>query len=763
MKLNYITLTHNAAKEIVQSRKLQSLDFEESSLVINIANGEMPDESLVSLPIRFRSEGKGVIIIHNNDKYETERNSITFDFKSISFDDISDPLKVSCIQKALRFCIKFWENLGHNSSEIIPLDSTKGVVFPFPTNSGNPYKIVMELAPFKNKSNKNNKYKGKHILAYKFSKQAGAKSKEECEVSSISKALDIIFQVETYAVNKKTVEKDRDSSSGAVDLDKDDLLNTTNLLGRKNPIGLLSDKQKAFVESNWNHPARISGPAGTGKTICLILKALKAVSEQTDNIRALFIVPSTAVKNTVEYLLKVTAESAEFCNVEKLQNIKVRTIQQVCMEFLGQDISTTELLDEDSYEAKQTQLLYIMDLLEEVKDNVDAYKKYLSKELYELLKSEDSLSLSELFIHEFGVAIKGRCGSNKEIYSKHSELNFSLPTKSEDDRYFVFSLFEKYQCKLDELAQFDPDDIALSAIGRLESPLWRRRRSKEGYDLIIADELHLLNFNELCIIHFLTKTTATAPISFAMDATQAIGDIAWQNSSVLEYLQIGEFSNEEEVIDLKAVFRCSATVTRLASMITSSGTSLFTNFIDPLVGACEVQLDINELQPEYILENEFNQNIHMHALDVAEVYKDKLGCLRHKIAIIYFDRLMFEEAKENHIKYNKPVSCLIERGDIELLELAKEKNDYVIAMADYVGGLEFEAVVLVGVDKGRMPREDNVYNTASQLFQNYTAHNRLYVAITRAAKAVAIVGDRRRGASPILESAIKNRALDVVD
>ncbi|WP_219582925.1 hypothetical protein, partial [Vibrio parahaemolyticus] len=66
-------------------------------------------------------------------------------------------------QKALRFCVKYWENLSYSSSEMIPLDSTKGIIFPFPTKNGSSYKLVSELAPFKNKANKEKKFKGKHI------------------------------------------------------------------------------------------------------------------------------------------------------------------------------------------------------------------------------------------------------------------------------------------------------------------------------------------------------------------------------------------------------------------------------------------------------------------------------------------------------------------------------------------------------------------------------------------------------------------------
>ncbi|TOF96569.1 hypothetical protein CGJ10_23785, partial [Vibrio parahaemolyticus] len=603
------------------------------------------------------------------------------------------------------------------------------------------------------------KFKGKHICFYKFDQTSGARRRDECEVGNLKKALDGIFDVKTFKQSKiKNVNSDSENI-GAINLDEKELVSTTALLGRDNPFEYLSDKQLSFVEADWSRPARVHGPAGTGKTICLVLKALKAASEKEDKLKILFIVPSTSVRNTVEYFLKVTASSSSKFSESALSKIKVRTIQQVCMELLGSDISETELLDEDSYEAKQTQLIYIMEIVDDIKENLKLHKQLISNELYNIFNNEDSLALSELLMHEFGVAIKGRCNSLKDEYINNENEQFCIPTNNDNDKYFIFKLFEEYQSKLDKIGQFDPDDIAISAIGKLESPLWRRRRNTEAYDFICADELHLLNFNELSIIHFLTKNIDSAPISFAVDATQAIGDIAWKNESILKYLNIEEFSNSEEQTNLTAVFRCSASITRLASMITSSGTSLFTNFVDPLAHASEIQDDLQEYIPEYILYDESSLSLHQKAISLANSVQSELNCMKHRIVIIYFDRLLFDEAKDEFNRTNKTVSCLLERGDIEVIEQAKRKNDFVLAMADYVGGLEFDAVILVGVDKGRLPREDRAISSTSKTFQNYTAHNRMYVAITRATKVVKVLGDSRRGDSPILSCALKENAI----
>ncbi|MCH1924534.1 UvrD-helicase domain-containing protein [Shewanella sp. C32] len=758
MKFDFICLTYEATKAIIQSRSLQSLDFDDAYFILNIANATLSEEIPGDLHVNIVKKNKGLYIIHDEDNYKTERNTVTLDYSSLSFDAIDDNMKITCIQKTLRFCVKYWDNMSYSKSEIIPLDSTKGIIFPFNTKNGSSYKVAIELSPFKNNTNKERKYKGKHLLVYKFSKNSGAKNKEECDISNLKKSLQNIFSTDIFKNNLKKTSSNN-SAHGAVTLNNDELMNTTALLGRKNPYEVLSDKQLSFVNSDWRFPARLHGPAGTGKTICLVLKTLRAVLESENKIKVLFIVPSTSIRHTVEYFINVTARSSEQFKDVQVSQIKVRTIQQVCMELLGHDISETELLDEDSYEAKQTQLLHISVIVEEIQKNIKIHKQLLSQEIYDLFSNEDSLTLAELLVHEFGVAIKGRCGQNKEKYVRNNIDYYCIPTKNENDRYFIFKIFESYQLKLDNLSQFDPDDIALSAIGKLESPLWKRRRTSEGFDFIAIDELHLLNFNELSIIHFLSKKAESAPISFALDATQAIGDIAWKNESVLEYMNIDKHASEEKNTDLTAVFRCSSTITKLASTVTSSGTSLFTNFFDPLAHATDMQTELNDYTPEYILYDESSLSINQKAFTLANNAHNQLGCMKHRIIIIYFDRLLFEEAKAEFEQTNKSVTCLLDRGDIEVIEKAKNKNDYIIAMADYVGGLEFDAVILVGIDKARFPREDSSISDTSKTFHNYTAHNRMYVAITRATKIVTVLGDLRRGPSSLLSSAIEQNAI----
>jgi superfamily I DNA/RNA helicase len=102
---------------------------------------------------------------------------------------------------------------------------------------------------------------------------------------------------------------------------------------------------------------------------------------------------------------------------------------------------------------------------------------------------------------------------------------------------------------------------------------------------------------------------------------------------------------------------------------------------------------------------------------------------------------------------------LKERGDLETVKRALAAGRYVLTTPDYVGGLEFSAVILAGVDEGRLPPAYMQETTDSRAFLSYSSHNRLYVALTRARYRVEALITRERGPSPLLKNAIKNELL----
>lgn len=93
---------------------------------------------------------------------------------------------------------------------------------------------------------------------------------------------------------------------------------------------------------------------------------------------------------------------------------------------------------------------------------------------------------------------------------------------------------------------------------------------------------------------------------------------------------------------------------------------------------------------------------------------------------------------------------------------AKNNNKYLLSGIDYVGGLEFDYVVIIGVDDQRVPPK---FSQKSKYFHfsNYAWHRRMYVALTRARYGVFMIGDKSYGKSDMFVNAIMNKFVDFKD
>lgn len=754
--LDYIGITEEAAKAIITNRELQSIDFENSQSLISLFNGAPDKCSDELLGVRYVVSKSGGVLTAINEQFSGEKNTLTFDLESFDLSKVSDPMALTAVQKLLRFAIKYWNNLSLNNNEYLPVGSTKAIIFPFPITSASSYRITVEREP--NAKRLSKRYSGKHLLAYKFGTGEGVGLREEHTETNFNKAIDQIFDHETYKQKKNDHPANSATAFLGVDL-ADSPVSSSTVIGQADPISKLSERQREFVLRDYAEPARIEGPAGSGKTICMVLKCLQGIAIAQANgspAKFLFICPSQAMVKNVTYFIDVMADSTQLDDVHSV--LEIKTLQDVCRSFLKDDIHESELLDTDSAEAKNAQLLHLVGLLEETQNELVGHKEFISSELYETFEKDDLFHVAELVRHEISVVIKGRCDEEFKKYMAVNRPIYGLPLRTDNDRKFIYDIFNRYSSILNTISQFDPDDVAISTLSKLDSPIWRRRRAREGYDAIFIDEVHLFSMNELSLVHYLTKDSKLTPISYAIDLSQALGDIAWNDT---DFHQSIGMESEERRTTLRAVFRCSPAITDLAFSITSHGANLFTNFDNPVSEASYVFDSIEDPTPRYYLINN-GEPLLEQGFKAAEKIKTLHNLKRHQIALIFFDRTLLDDALRYVSDNNKMTTVLEERGDIQAIRNAEKAGRFLLGHADYVGGLEFEAVVLIGVDDGRVPSSASVTSSASRMFQNYIAHNRLYVAVTRARRCVWVLGEKLRGPSAVLESAIGNNKIELL-
>ncbi|RKH34156.1 hypothetical protein D7Y13_05325 [Corallococcus praedator] len=763
--MKFILIDHRAASDIISDRFLQSAQFTQGSELASILQGaqgsEFPTQGVYSI-----READGAYILS---KTPDREHYLVFDLdKANPFTNRSQSDCVLIFQRVLRFAIRIWENLKLSPHERLIAGTTKAAIFPFPLSL---FRLAIERQPDAKKLHERQTSSGNHLLVYNNGMDEGAGPDEKPSVHYFSVAIRNIETARQRIAELGRIESEKAKALTVSVLRTPDGEPLTPHLGFEQWLHRLTETQRNFVMRPISGPERIEGPAGTGKTLSLVLKCinnLQLAKKQERENHSVFIAYGEATRIAVQQMFDTNDEFgfSRLSRRDSQQSLLITTLQVWCASHLNTGISEVEFLDRDAMEARDLRLLYIEECLSEaIQEDLPTYTRMLSKDFAKFLNTERVWTIAEMFQHEISVTIKGRAGEDLEKYRRLPAVENNLPIKTDADRGFVFTVFKRYQKKLFSVNQFDTDDVVLSAIGQLDTPIWRRHRIKEGFDSVFVDETHLFNLNELSALHYLTKTEGSNPIVFSVDRTQAPGDRGLTNA-ILDTAILSpapENSHETKQTTVDSVFRCSPDITNLALSVTAAGATLFTNFENPLHHASSVFTPDEESKaktPDFFFYPTDDQMI-VAALSKAEQLTEDLQCSRSKILLVAFSAELFHSLETKSETLNKPLEVLKRRGDAEVVSRAKKTGRFVLSMPDYVGGLEFDGVVLVGVDDGRVPPTGAAATSESRHFMNFIAHTRLYVAITRARYRVTILGNKERGESTLLTSAFANRFLSL--
>lgn len=764
--MKFILIDSDSIEELINTRQYQSSEFEEGRTLISFFKGCLNRLILTSSCVAIQSNGGGYIV---------RRGSKAIDYIVFDLEEMPNLLHkddagfLLAIQKTLRFCKKLLADLSPSKSERI-LSDGKAVIFPYPIGMQTSLRLTIDRNP--DSKRRSRREQGRAYLVYKFGDNEGYGPSESPRLTNFRKAVEGkekgIVEAEAMfcEIDSKMVPPIR--SLAVTELDPQRGLNLHEY-GLENWRRWLTSSQMNFIEIELSAPHRIEGPAGTGKTLSLVLKAIHQLSSaKTDGSvhRSIFVTHSQATKTTIENLF-ATNGGEEFVadksgSLFSSQVIEITTLHELCAKLLHHEISDSELVDRDAYESKLTQKLYALEAVEKtIERELSSHRPYLSNDFVAFVETTSKWAIAEMLQHEMSVQIKGRAEQDLTRYKKLPPLRFGLPMQTDGDKAFVFLMYEEYQKELVEAAQFDTDDVVLSAMSQLGTPIWRRRRTREGFDSIFIDETHLFNINELSIFHKLTRSEKSQPIAYSVDRSQALGDRGWTTEAFEHAFDPEKQYGKIDATNVKSIFRCSPEIIELAFSVTSSGATLFTNFHNPLVSAISAFSAEEERRCRKPLYLGYADDSRMFsdAFSRADAMAKDMGCYKADIAIIVFGEEAFRNMQVISREQNKPVEIIKSRGDLDAVDRAKQGGKYVLSAPEFVGGLEFFGVVLVGVDVGRVPAISSG-GGESQAFLDYSAHQRLYVSITRAKYRVEILGIKARGISQALVSAQSSSMLD---
>lgn len=742
--MKYIYITLDAIDAFSSIRQYHSIEYQNGENLYQVLSGnsyELNDKQII-----LQRFDNGLAFYTSN--FDRNRG-ILFDLSTFNAFYNQDAKNVITIfQKILKYAIKYFNKLAYAPCEK-DIDTKTTIIFPFPfTATKNVYKILVD----RNSSKYNRK--DKDILTVFYSGESH--NNVEVAFTALNKAMEDIKQI--------TITKTNDTSpieSFQTTILSDFELSLDSSVGYENWEQYLTKKQKEFIFKDVNGTERLEGAAGTGKTLSMILRCIYLLKRYPDK-RYVFVTHSKATKDHIIQILKNNYPQIDdllcFSDEERNKPLLVTTLQEWCIHFLGVYLTETEYLDKDAQESKALQLMYIEEAFSKVKDKEwITYQKICSPIFVDYIEKTDPEFLLEMLQYEIATLIKGRCDSDIDKYKKLERPAYSIPCNNENDKVVLFLIYKQYQKDLEVINQFDSDDIILTALGQLNTPIWKRRRNQEGFNACFIDETHLFNLNELSIFHYLNKDDSKNNIIFAIDKSQYIGERGILDDTMYSILNITEDCKINNNYDI--VFRSSPEIVNLAYNVLSSGASVFAHFENPLIDSTPI-LSRNELtkcvNPKYEM-LKTDEEIIIRAFEEVDLYSKKNNVPKSKVLIVPTSLDLCSLAEKYANNNHKQYTLIKSRGDAGYIKAVSFQQQYVIGSIDYIGGLEFDYVIIIGVDDGRVPPK---YSNESFHFTNYAWHNRMYVAITRARYALLLLGNKSFGQSPILESAINLNVIE---
>lgn len=523
----------------------------------------------------------------------------------------------------------------------------------------------------------------------------------------------------------------------------------------------VSPEQRAFIEAPTDRSIRLLGPAGSGKTLAITLKAVREATKGSPGgqpPRVLVVTHSWALATQI-------ADNMDRLGLGRLSNPEVFPLLEIARNLapqLGASTPAVTLVGEDSLSGKQAQLDQIVEVLTEFTDgDWITYRAGVSDDLQGRLSSSDAdvrLGLAWDLLIEFGSVI-GAAGifpgaGALRRYQMLPRAGWMLPLEREKDRDVVFALYARYMSSLEEHSLVTSDQVLADFLGFLASHSWNRARKTLGYDLVFVDEFHLFSPLERRVLHFLSRNVADYPHVFmALDPRQSPSE-SFIGVVADETRPDPQGAADEELGDVTSFELTS--VHRFTPQILDLVKHVHHDFPTLDLGS-EWSIDFGKVEsakeggpiPRVIVSGTATAEDG----DIVRAVHDLYPLGRIALAIVdprqwgRFSGLAAQIGKSP--KFN--VSAVSGRADID--GVGYRRHGLVVASAEYLAGLQFESVLIAGIPA--------LASGAVATHENTRFLSLLYLALSRAEREVRVFVNNDDGGMPeVLARAVDFGVLD---
>lgn len=464
-------------------------------------------------------------------------------------------------------------------------------------------------------------------------------------------------------------------------------------LGYNEWINQLSVGQKVFFEKPCEKAMKLIGPAGTGKTLVMSMKLIKILKDNPD-ARILFTCHSWAVACQV-------CDFIDYVAPDLASKVDVSPILEIAKEHVHLNDKEIMVLGDDSYDGKCEQIRILSEIIVSyLKADWKFFRQECGKEFVEQIELVDK-GINN-FTWDLMIEITCVIGANgimpgvnsRKKYKNLERRNWMLHLSSEAEKDVIFSLYEKFIGLMIKEKLISSDQMVNDYINYLSTYNWYYDRSKLGYDYIFVDEMQLFNGQEKMALTYLSRNSDEYPkIVMAYDPKQSVNEV-YSNVGVNDIVGVLNPDSDESLggvtpFNLDIAYRYTKQILKFLQHVDISYPQMdLENEWCNSISSLNVSKMKSGNMPQLFTYKTESEEI-AKALHLAEKLSNE-GC---QTVILSLQEKHFKILLEQS-KLNKKCHKILSRADVEILKYTKKK--VLISQPNYVIGIQFDAVILVG-------------------------------------------------------------------
>lgn len=526
--------------------------------------------------------------------------------------------------------------------------------------------------------------------------------------------------------------------------------------------------QRKLVDHPLTRSVRLIGPAGSGKTVTLAVKCLRDIQiayRERRKLKLLFLTHASSTASGVENMI---LDMDQTLGLDALASnppsLVITTLYALADRYMKYELDELTPISLDGHEGRTFQA----EILSEI---VDAFKKgdwitwrsRCSEPFVSYIESSKESRERRFFLwellNEFACVLDAEgvrsATDRRDKYLSDHRKSWMMVLQTREEREVVLQLYDKFRTWLKDVKAIGSDQMIADFLNYLDSYRWEATRTKEGFDAVFVDELHLFNRHERMLFRYLLRDSISPPAVFmAYDAKQSPRDsflgLPSKDAQLYDLWRDARLGKTEK-IELVDVFRYTPQITRVLSIIDQSfpGQDLDSDWPaysgiartndGPIPLACELESDLASFSIVFKRAKWLQQR-------ASKEKRVAVLCCSHDCFKAYLDRPEFRD----------DYYAITSRD--EALGVMYSRKKFILSMPEYVAGLQYDTVLLTDVNRGEVP--DGPYSAAA--LRKFVSL--VYLGASRAERRLEIYASAAHGGlAPLLSVAFVEGAIDRVE